>query len=215
MKKLAIIWSALFLVCFKSTDICAQNLIQNGSFELPGTTGNAGNGRERISAGSTELTGWIVSGMGDVFVLQTPFDGGPVYNPAQDGRYYLDLSGDGPPHATIYQDFSTTPGSQYSLKFYIGSAATATLPTISVQLNDIGTLLSTTLTPLAATSSLNWLEESFSFIPDSATTRLSFVDTSGSDDNASFVDNVSVTVVPEPIMMIPMGLIILAFRRRR
>jgi PEP-CTERM motif len=92
---------------------------------------------------------------------------------------------------------------------------TTTSPTVHVQLLGISTLFDTTLTPLAATGSINWLEESFAFTADSTTTRLSFVDTSGSDDNASFLDNVSVSEVPEPMTLLSLGLIALLVWRRR
>ena len=84
-----------------------------------------------------------------------------------------------------------------------------------MQLLGISTLFDTTLTPLAATGSINWLEESFAFTADSTTTRLSFVDTSGSDDNASFLDNVSVSEVLEPMTLLSLGLIALLVWRRR
>ncbi|MDQ6632793.1 MAG: hypothetical protein M3Y82_13725 [Verrucomicrobiota bacterium] len=57
-------------------------------------------------------------------------------------------------------------------------------------LTGASTLLSTNLTPLAPVTNINWTRQTFSFVADSAVTRLSFKDTSVTDDNASFVDNV-------------------------
>jgi hypothetical protein len=209
MKKLTMVGVAVSLVLLVSTDIRAQNLIQNGSFESPGV-----GFQQRVTAGSIFLTDWVVGGTGDIFIHNGPANGGD-YGPAQDGLDYLDLSGDGPPHANVYQDFSTIPGIQYSLTLYIGSSSYTPSPTINVQLQGANVLLDTTFTPLAPSGSINWLEEEFSFTPDSAITRLSFVDTSGSDDNASYVDNVSVSEIPEPTTLLPIGLIALALWKRR
>jgi len=176
----------------------AQFFITNGSFESAGFVPNAGNGRWKVVANSTEISGWTVGGSGNIFIHQTPFDGGSVFNPAQNGSYYVDLSGDGPPHGTIYQDFVTTVGVEYLLSFYIGSASSQPSSTINVQLSGVGILLNTTLTPLAPNGNLTWSQEILSFTADSTSTRLSFVDTSMSDDNGSFIDNVSVTAIPEP-----------------
>ena len=217
MKKLSSVGVALLFISV-STVAYAQNLIQNGSFELPGFTGNAVPGQQqRVVAYSTDITGWTVGGIGDVYVHEYPVGPASSFGPAEDGSYYLDLSGDGPPHATVYQDFSTIPGLQYSLKFYIGSSSYSSGQTINVTLSEDTqvNLLNTTLTPLAPSGNINWLEETFTFTADMNTTRLSFVDTSGFDDNASYVDNVSVTEVPEPATLLPIGLVALAWWRRR
>ena len=128
-----------------------------------------------------------------------------LQNQAQDGNFYLDLSGSyqNSAHATVFQDFATTPFTTYELSYYIG--ASHQLPpaaTINVQLTGAATLLNSTLTPLAPSTNVNWSLQTFSFVADSTTTRLSFVDVSTSDDNTSFVDNVSVNVVPEPSSMV-------------
>src|SRR4051812_38084052 len=95
----------------------AQNLILNGSFEAPGLIGNAGVARQQYLAPSTALTGWTLAGTGDVYLHKSPGIGGAegsTFNFAQNGDFYLDLSGSGVQagggvHGTIYQDFSTTP----------------------------------------------------------------------------------------------------------
>jgi hypothetical protein len=203
----------MFVVCTEVRCYAqASNLIQNGSFELPG-------GGSVVPAGSTYITDWVVGGNGDVAIADGRNPAGD-YSPAQDGNFFLDLSGDEPTHATIYQDFTTTPGIQYSLTFYIGSSShyTPAQQIINVQLLGTSVLLDTTLTPLAPSGHINWLEETFSFKPDSTTTRLSFVDKSGSDDNASYVDNVSVSEVPEPttlaLVLCGIGLFLSRLRKR-
>lgn len=178
---------------------CAQNLIINGSFELPGVFGNAGPGRQQYVAPSL-IGGWTVGGMGDIFLHKCPeMDAGPTFCPAQEGSFYLDLSGSGPPHATVYQDFPTTPGSTYQLSFYIGaSIQTPPAPTINVQVMGGATLLNTSVTPLAPGTNINWTLQTFAFVADSSLTRLQFTDTSSDDENASFVDNARVVSEVDP-----------------
>jgi hypothetical protein len=205
VKSLLMIGLLTYVVLLITPAMRAQNLIQNGSFELPGVSF-----QQQIPSGSTFLTDWTVSDSGDVFIHNGPANGGD-YGPAEDGVDYLDLSGDGSPHATVYQDFSTTPGLQYSLSFYIGSSSYNPQQTIHVFLfeNVQGYLLNTTLTPLAPSGNINWLKETFTFTASMDSTRLQFQDTSSIDDNASYIDNVSVTPAPEPatVGLLSLGLL--------
>jgi hypothetical protein len=168
----------------------AQNLIQNGSFESP-VVGF----QQEVVSGSTLLTPWIVSGSGDVNIMNGPANGGD-YGLAQDGSNYLDLSGDGFPHPTLYQDFPTTRNVKYTLIFYIGSSSYYPPPqTIHVSLfeNGHGYLLNTNLTPVTPSgNSIDWTPEVFVFTATTNVTRLQFLDTSSTDDNSSYIDNVSV-----------------------
>ncbi len=206
----------VLLVGLPAGSIARADLILNGSFELPGLSGTSGfgPGRQQWSAPSVDLTNWTVAGAGDIFLHKSPDignDAGSSFNFAQDGDFYLDLSGSnlGGAHATVFQDFATIPLTTYELSFYIGASSYSTPPaaTINVQLTGAASLLNTTLTPLAPLTSINWSLQTFSFVADSATTRLSFLDISGADDNASFVDTVSVvSAVPEPASLTLLGI---------
>jgi Protein of unknown function (DUF642)/Lectin C-type domain len=177
----------------------ARNLIVNGSFESPAfTNGDFGPGRQSFSSPSAGITGWTVGGTGNVFLHECPDieAAGSTYCFAQNGANYLDLSGSGPPHATVYQDFPSTPGKSYVLSFYIGASnLTPPAPTINVQVTGATFLINETVTPVSPSTNINWSRQAFSFVANSNSTRLSFVDTSSADDNASFVDNVSVQEV--------------------
>jgi hypothetical protein len=178
-----------------ATPTPGPNLIVNGSFELPGFSGgNSGPGRQQYVAPSTDITGWIVAGTGDVFIHKCPDiqGAGSTYCLPQDGSYYLDLSGSGPPHATIYQDVPTTPGSTYQLSFYVGASdQTPPAPTISVRVTGGAILLNTSVTPLGPGANITWTLQTFAFVADSSSAHLEFSGTSSTDDNASFVDSVS------------------------
>jgi pimeloyl-ACP methyl ester carboxylesterase len=174
----------------------SQNLIVNGSFEFPGfptvTNGPRPPGQMEIDAPGN-IGGWTVSATGDVFLHKTPdIDGGGLFSFAEDGNYYLDLSGSGFPHASVYQDFNTIPGASYGLNFYIAGTSASPSSIINVQIDGTDSLLNVTLAPTASFTTLNWTLQTFHFVANSTSTRLSFVDTSLTDDNASFVDNVSV-----------------------
>ncbi|MBV6457568.1 MAG: hypothetical protein HONBIEJF_00681 [Fimbriimonadaceae bacterium] len=195
------------------------SLVTNGSFESPGFAGS----HLIVLPGDPSITGWTIAGDGRDIVLHHAPDvgnatGNPTFNFAQDGDYYLDLSGTGSPHATIYQDLTTVVNTSYKLSFYIGATnENAPAPTINVQLDGTSSLLNTTLTPSAPGTNIIWTLQTFNFVADSTTTRLSFCGTSALDDNASFVDNVSVEVVPEPasLLAVSAGLAALSRRRRR
>ncbi len=173
-----------------------SNLIVNGSFELPGFPTVIGGPRppgQREVDAPADIGGWTVAGSGDVFLHKTPdIDNGGLFSPSHDGIYYLDLSGSGPPHASVLQDFATVPGAAYTLAFYIAGTSASPGPTINVELLGATTLVQESLTPPASYTTLNWGRCSYAFVANSAATRLTFVDTSASDDNASFLDNVSV-----------------------
>ncbi len=210
---------AAFVAAIMTGSGQAQQLIQNGSFESPGFTGT----NATYSQFSQGISNWTVSGTGNVLLHKTPGLGNVLsnqtFNFAQNGAYYLDLSGSGN-KASIYQDFATTAATLYTLSFYIGASDNSIpAPTINVQLNG-GALLNTTFTPSAPGSNINWALQTLTFTADSATTRLTFrgVSTPGVDDNASFVDSVSVVAVPEPstfglVMVAGLGGL-LASRRR-
>ena len=173
----------------------AVNLVANGGFELPGFAAAS----SPYVAPSNAVSNWIVAGSGDVVLHHTPLVGNqvnPSFNSAQSGDYYLDLSGSGT-QATIYQDVATVPSTAYRLSFYIGASA-QNAPAASIRCDVTGSaaLFGAALTPAAPSININWTLQSVTFIADSATTRLSFRGLSGFDDNASFVDNVSLELAP-------------------
>jgi hypothetical protein len=208
--------TTLFLACglLLIPQLYAANLIVNGSFESPGFAGSYA----PFIATSTALTGWTIPGPGTTIIHHSPDVGianNSTYNFAQSGDYYLDLSGTGS-QSPIYQDFSTVPSATYNLSFYIGASnANPPASTIRFDLSGSTALLGAALTPSAPSTNINWTLQSFNFVADSTITRLSFSGLSGIDDNASFVDSVSVTAIPEPASLLTLCLSSLALLRRR
>ena len=200
MNKLTLTLAALAVCTLTASALTPTNLLSNGSFENTGTTATGGQGIYIYTAG-TALPGWTISGPDDVHVLKTPDIGNSIgsnFNFAQDASFYLDLSGNGGAHPTVYQDFATSVAGSYKLTFYIGAPSTPG-NIINVKLTGSTSLSDVTYTAAAAGANINWTLETVNFTANSTTTRVSFNDTTSSDDNAAAIDNVSVvSTVPEP-----------------
>jgi probable HAF family extracellular repeat protein len=202
--KLSVLMMAALLSLSVCININAQNLIQNGSFEQPQVSF-----QEHFGSWNWQsVYGWGIGGSGDIAIHNGPANGG-AYGPAQDGVNYVDLSGFGVSemHAYIYQDFATTPGVVYSLVFYTGSSSPTPTNTIRVSVfeNVVGYLVNVTLTPLAQTGSICWKREVITFTAQMNSTRLQFQDSSLVDDNASYIDNVSVVQADVSYQIIDLG----------
>ena len=101
-----------------STPASAQNLLQNGSFEL-GTFVNNGTGTDSLPTGSSALPGWTTNTAelawlinGNNYGVATPY-----------GSYFLDLTGyhDTSPYGGVTQTLATTPGQTYHFSFSLGA----------------------------------------------------------------------------------------------
>ena len=225
MNRLRKITRAAVLLTLVTAGAANANLISNGSFESAAAGFSGGPGRQYYVAGinGTSISDWTLEGTGDVYLHLTPDIGnvlGQQFNFSQLGNQYLDLSGGSGGgtsgnHATIFQDFITTPSDNYELSFFVG-AAYSPLPSINVQLAGASSILDQTVSATAPATNIVWTRMSFQFVADSATTRLSFRDISGVDDNYSFVDNVSVSAIPEPAtaLLVGLGLVGMAAGRR-
>jgi len=216
-------WLLAGLVVLAAAGSAQASFIVNGSFESTGPGGGgAGTGRFVYVAGmhDTQITGWVLAGTGDVYIHRSPDIGNTIgsnFNFAQSGDQYLDLSGGigggtAGLHATIYQDFATIAAQMYELSFFTGAAFSPSA-TINVRIDGASSILNQTLTASAPTTNIVWTEQRFTFVANSTTTRLSFRDVSGNDDNVSFIDNVAVNqlspvAVPEPgsLLMVLIGI---------
>ncbi len=214
---------AILLLPLTTLLASGQNLIQDPSFESPALPADSALGSVGFFNGGSSIGGaWNVTGPADrnVLTVHQNFDTfadtvSHGFAPAQTGVQYLDLSGAYFTGAApvVSQDFATIPGQLYTLSFYLGASdgfnATANsqhapLDTIQVQVSDTTgpNILSDTLTapaPLVTANGtqIQWGQQTFVFSAISSSTRLSFQDLSGFDDNTSLVDSVSVSAVPE------------------
>src|SRR5947208_3781923 len=187
---------------FGALHISAANLLSNGSFEAPAFT----NAVYYLSSTNNDLPGWTVSGSSsrNAAVHKSPDVGavmGSTFNSANEGNYYLDLSGNTANHPTIRASFPTWQGFSYQLSFWFGAAVTnAPDPTINVYVFDEHTNVNVTLASLPATNgAVVWSYYSVTWVAHANSTGLYFHDTSTNDDNASFIDDVRVTPYPSQL----------------
>jgi lysophospholipase L1-like esterase len=147
------------------------NLLTNGSFE-------------------SNFTGWTNTGSVEI-QSSSPYT-------ATDGTKIAGFNGaNATPNGVVSQSFATTPGATYTLAFDAGVLSyTTASQKMQVNVNGTASLLNQTVTITRTSGSNNlWLPQTFSFVADSATTTLSFTDTSTSTAGLDLVlDNVRVTL---------------------
>lgn len=171
---------------------CANaSIVTNGSFEL-GTFNPPAQATMTLMPGSTAITGWQVVndalawiGVGDPWDLD-----------AQSGDLFLDLSdfSAGAPFGGVQQVLMTSPGTQYTVAFYLGSSNRWGRPA-SLTVSAAGTN-ATFVSPLTGTLN-DWNLHTMAFTATAANTTLSFVGASGV--NYIGLDNVSVVATATPV----------------
>lgn len=192
----------------------APTLLLNGDFEAPvqppGTF---------LPVGSV-IPGWTVIGSGGVNVdhvqLGTPYWSG---NTSQ----FMDLTGNTGGAGVISDPIATIAGLSYAIVFdaFNGSliypGAPETGPALSVQASGspVGNYNGTLDLPPGVPVTLTYY-----FTAAAASTTLTFLDISGYDSNAGWIDNVSIQVVPEPSSVLLFGamlapIAVRAFRKSR
>jgi hypothetical protein len=177
-------------------DSHAQNLLTNGSFELPGTVGTSPPGYAYYPGGSTAIPGWITLLNGVEYSDPSQSDGSiPIYlGLAQDGSHDLDLAPRTFTGGGIQQTFPTVTGQNYEVGFYMGNLVyggrngTGTL--IASAANTTNSFTMTTLSHY-----IQWSGRSFVFTAVSNTTTLAFRSLDNPLLHFSTLDNVS--VVPQ------------------
>ena len=161
LSKRAALWLCFGLLCYGAP-------FQNGSFEL-GVSPN-----RDLLAGSTAITGWVVSGGLIAWV-----SGDGAGNGASDGTYFVDLNGCAGPEGQncivqggIQQTFDTIVGTTYTVKFDLRSNDDPFFgPPVpnTVQVSAAGVNQNYS-TPTSA-----WQTFTFQFTATAAQTTLSFV----------------------------------------
>src|SRR5690242_8925695 len=116
MKKTAFLGAALLLASGFSAQ--AANLIRNGSFEIPAVP----DGTYQLFNTGDKFRGWIVVGApGNLAIVNQDFTYCGHTFPARTGVQFVDLTGTSDTATGLQQTISTTPGSTYTLSFFIGN----------------------------------------------------------------------------------------------
>lgn len=215
--KRALLVTAFGLSCL--TAVHAQGLISNGSFETclagyePQPMWGFVLSYPGLPGGATGLPGWNIN-LGSWSELYWYMGNGGAGGSAQEGTRFVNLTSGGNPTESIAQSFSVTAGLAYQVSYYERERdAGATLAsTISL---DAGTATGT-LSQMASAGA-DWTLFTYSFTPDSTTTAtLRFAQAAGTA-NGVYLDNVGVTMVPEPASaaVFALGGLLLALRRRK
>jgi chitinase len=183
-----------------TTQAANAALIQNGNFE----TGS--------------LSSWTANG--DVSIASVPFFGEGTTG--ADGNYFAVFNGgNGPTNGVLSQSFAAIGGTQYSLTYLYGANGGA-IQSITAAINAAGgSVVASQFSTLPAPSgALSAFTLTF-FAASTTNMTLSFTDYSGNPTNSTdgFVDNVSLTAVPEPSSLAVMAIGLLfgysALRLRR
>lgn len=204
---------ALTSAVFSLASLSASaQIIQNGSFELGVNPGSFTN----LFAGSTAITGWTVVGNSIDYV-------GSVWN-SSNGVRSLDLDGSsGPPYTNggVTQSFSTTIGTSYVVSFDMAGNPNNAPVVKPMEVSAAGQSAVFTFDITGTSlSNMGWVAHTWTFVATAATTTLTFqsLTTPPNVGWGPALDNVSVTVVPEPessVLLALGGLIILLGQRFR
>lgn len=191
----------------------SASLLTNGSFES-GTFAPQGNQTMTLAPGATSIDGWVVVsdsiawiGVGDPWGLD-----------ASDGDRFLDLSdyAAGAPFGGVRQSIATTPGTEYTVSFSLGSSSFWGRPSV-LTVAAAGTSADFT-SPLSGGNN-DWETRSMTFLATGSTTAITFSGAAGV--NYIGLDDVvvdgSVAAIPEPetVLLMLGGLGLVAARAWR
>jgi hypothetical protein len=178
----------------------APNLIQNGSFEDPVMTNSANWDIYPNGTGTSWNVAWQPgSGAGRIpnIEIQKIFS-------AQDGDQYVELDSDfdGPTgtinneaaSVLLSQEIATTPGTVYTVKFYLsgrpGINHTDTGVTFYIDGNVLDSSFNTSTSE--GNSDTYWIARNYTFTASGTTTTIGIGDTGIANSYGTFLDNVSV-----------------------
>lgn len=194
----------------------ADNLLLNGSFELP-----AGTTYASLPTGSITISGWTTVLNGAAW-----FNANALGGAAADGVMLVDLTRYIVAGGGIEQTFATEAGTSYDLEFNLSTMLrNGRDGTAHVDVK-VGTL-TTGYDVTNLTANLVWTPYTQRFTATGPTTTIRFTNTENGSLNYAFLDKVSVTevlpqatiqAVPEPetyaMMLVGLGLLGMAQRMR-
>jgi len=187
--------TAFAAIAFTAAVPAHANLLLDGGFEQPA-----------LSRGSfttvTSMPGWIGA---PTIEVQNHVAGSPF-----EGNQFVELDTDA--NSSMYQDIATIAGVGYKIHFEYSPR-----PGVSALSNGISASWGNTLYAMVALNGLGlndtaWTGYDFTAYATGPSSRLMFSAFGTSDSLGGYLDNVSVTAVPEPgsLQIFGLGLVILA-----
>jgi choice-of-anchor C domain-containing protein len=153
----------------------AGNLIQNPSFEA----GNYPGGRQRLTAGSPDITNWTVNSGVDYV--------GNGWN-ASDGGRSVDLNTLSP--GSISQTVTTLPGVDYTVTFDLaGHPSGQKIKQMEVQAGPVTQSYTFDATG-SNSSNMRWVSKTFTFTANAASTTVTFRSIAPTGQHGPAIDNV-------------------------
>ncbi len=169
------------------------NLLANGGFEAP----NVSTGTYSIVPDSNPLLKWLVAWTGSPasgtlgLEIQDHVAGSPAA-----GDQHAELDGDHP--VTISQQVATVPGQEYAIKFKYSPRAGRNAADNAITVKADGTVLGAALAEDGtANGNTVWADYTRTFTADSASTLIEFADTGTDTSYGGYLDDMSVTCVPD------------------
>lgn len=190
---------ALLFVVAGPSATYASNLVKTGSFEFPVVPIG---GFTQFSNGQKAGPWKVVGASGNVAIINANFTFGGFTFPAKSGVQWMDLTGSSNTATGIQQSFATTPGTTYTLSFFIGSGynpggPVGTSSTVRVRID--GTAIgSFTFNAKPGSTAQQWRKFSTEFQATRSTTSLVLTNGDPPFDTDNGVDVVAVTPVPAP-----------------
>lgn len=179
---------------FAPSTHAAVNLISNGSFESVSFSGDYA----LVPTASTSITNWTTTLNGVEWFQPSTYLGGVVGN-AADGLAAIDLATYTYTAGGIEQAITTTSGQQYQVTFMGGTANSFGRDgTGKIELT-FGNLSTQTFNLTNNTGAIVWTPLSFTFTANlTGSTTIAFSNHEDANTHFAFLDDVSVTAIPEP-----------------
>ncbi len=184
------------VVGFTATPGASKNLVKNGSFETPEVPVGS---YQTFNTGDS-FKGWSVVGQaGNIAIVQQDFSYCTHTFPAKRGAQFVDLTGTSDSATGLQQMVKTTPGSTYSLSFYIGNVYDASsncgvTSTVNVEIDGV-TVASFTNKKGKGSTEIAWQKFSTEFVAQNPATMIALVNGDPPEDTANGLDAISVALV--------------------
>lgn len=175
--------------------VFAANLILDGSFEKPVVPDGT---YQLFNTGDTFKSWTVVGDPGNVAIVSGDFSY-CVPLPAKKGVQFLDLTGTSNSPTGVQTSVKTTPGSTYSVAFFIGNLAgggnCGTTSTVNLVIDGVPVA---SFTNRKSGDTLVWKKFSTEFTAQNATTTIAFINGDGPNDTSNGLDAITVELVAAP-----------------